>query len=112
MDAARLFYTGVYGSWSGPLLTAIAVMFVFALLTQGSAWMIADDRDAAAVFGVVLTVAITTLMLSYLTLRALLVRRLRHPRADRPYRARAGLDRRGPRRSGRRAMTAGPLGGA
>lgn len=137
MDAAHLVYTDVYGSWSGPLLTATAVMFVFALLTQGSAWMIVSDRmqamaaadggffsrslgafhprlstpvrmnvlsgltatvfmiasmtlihgNAAAVFGVVLTVAITTLLLSYLTVvPALLVLRLRHPQVDRPYR--------------------------
>ncbi|MFJ5310046.1 APC family permease [Streptomyces sp. NPDC088350] len=137
MDAARLVYTDVYGGWSGPLLTVTAVMFVFALLTQGSAWMIVSDRmqamaaadggffrpslgafhprlhtpvrmnlvsgitataftiaamtlvhgDAAAVFGVVLTVAITTLLLSYLTVvPALLLLRLRHPDVVRPYR--------------------------
>ncbi|WP_258053011.1 APC family permease [Streptomyces sp. Ru73] len=136
MDAARLVF-GVYGAWSGPLLTTTAVLFVFALLTQGSAWMIVSDRmqamtaadggffrrglgafhprlgtpvrmnllsgitatlfmvaamnlaagDAAAVFGVVLTVAITTLLLSYLVIVPALIRlRLRRPEAPRPYR--------------------------
>ncbi|MFE2188520.1 APC family permease [Streptomyces sp. NPDC059455] len=137
MDAARLVYTGVYGGWTEPLLTATAVLFVFALLTQGSAWMIVSDRmqamaaadggffsrglgafhsrlstpvrmnllsgitatafmiaamtlvhgSAAAVFNVVLTVAITTLLLSYLTVvPALLILRVRHPQVARPYR--------------------------
>ncbi|MER7394329.1 APC family permease [Streptomyces sp. NPDC000151] len=135
MDAARLVF-GVYGGWSGPLLTTAAVLFVFALLTQGSAWMIVSDRmqamtaadggffsrglgafherlgtpvrmnllsgitatlfmvaamhlasgDAAAVFGVVLTVAITTLLLSYLVIVPSLIRlRLRRAEVPRPY---------------------------
>ncbi|MET9532236.1 MULTISPECIES: APC family permease [unclassified Streptomyces] len=135
MEAAALVF-GVYGSWSGPLLTAAGVMFAFALLTQGSAWMIVSDRmqamaaadggffgrslgafhrglgtpvrmnllsgitatffmiaatnlvrgDSAAVFGVVLTVAITTLLLSYLVVvPALVTLRHRHREAPRPY---------------------------
>ncbi|GAA3478457.1 APC family permease [Streptomyces yanii] len=136
MEGARLVF-GVYGSASGAVLTTVAVMFVFALLTQGSAWMIVSDRmqamaaadggffsrslgafhpklgtpvrtnllsgviatlfmlvamrlaagDAAAVFGVVLTVAVTTLLLSYLmVVPALVVLRLRHTDEPRPYR--------------------------
>ncbi|MFE4952699.1 APC family permease [Streptomyces sp. NPDC056653] len=136
MEGARLVF-GVYGSASGTVLTTVAVMFVFALLTQGSAWMIVSDRmqamaaadggffsrslgafhpklgtpvrtnllsgliatlfmlvamrlaagDAAAVFGVVLTVAVTTLLLSYLmVVPALVVLRLRHADVPRPYR--------------------------
>ncbi|MFF3504333.1 APC family permease [Streptomyces sp. NPDC003247] len=136
MEGARLVF-GVYGGASGPLLTLTAVMFVFALLTQGSAWMIVSDRmqamaaadgafftrslgafhpglgtpvrtnllsgavatvfmltamqladgDAGAVFAVVLTVAVTTLLLSYLVVvPALVVLRLRRPDTPRPYR--------------------------
>ncbi|MCF3142219.1 APC family permease [Streptomyces platensis] len=135
MDAARLVF-GIYGDGREPVLTFVAVLFVVALLTQGSAWMIVADRmqamaaadggffsrglgafhprlgtpvrmnllsgvtatvfmaaamnlakgDAAAVFGVVLTVAITTLLLSYLAVvPALLVLRLRHREVPRPY---------------------------
>ncbi|MFD0166685.1 APC family permease [Streptomyces decoyicus] len=135
MDAARLVF-GIYGSWRGPLLTGVAVLFVVALLTQGSAWMIVADRmqamaaadggffspglgafhprlgtpvrmnllsgvtatafmaaamhlangDASAVFGVVLAVAITTLLLSYLAVvPSLLALRLRHREVPRPY---------------------------
>lgn len=137
MDAARLVF-GVYGSWGGPLLTTAAVMFVFALLTQGSAWMIVSDRmqamvaadggffsrglgafherlgtpvrmnllsgvtatvfmlaamnlagggGAGAVFGVILTVAVTTLLLSYLVVvPALVALRRRDRQTVRPYR--------------------------
>ncbi|WP_346010744.1 APC family permease [Streptomyces sp. SID5910] len=136
MEGARLVF-GVYGPAAGPLLKATAVMFVFALLTQGSAWMIVSDRmqamaaadggfftralgvfhprlgtpvrtnllsgavatvfmlaamrladgDAADVFAVVLTVAVTTLLLSYLVIvPALVVLRLRRPDVPRPYR--------------------------
>ncbi|WP_371105930.1 MULTISPECIES: APC family permease [Streptomyces] len=136
MEGARLVFS-VYGGASGPLLTLTAVMFVFALLTQGSAWMIVSDRmqamaaadggfftrslgafhpglgtpvrtnllsgavatvfmlaamqladgDAGAVFTVVLTVAVTTLLLSYLVvIPALVVLRLRRPDVVRPYR--------------------------
>lgn len=136
MEAARLVF-GIYGSWRGPLLSFVAVLFALSLLTQGSAWMIVADRmqamaaadggfftralgafhprlgtpvrmnllsgvtatvfmaaamnlangDASAIFGVVLTVAITTLLLSYLAvIPALLALRLRHQAAPRPYR--------------------------
>ncbi|WP_324785198.1 APC family permease [Streptomyces sp. H51] len=136
MEGARLVFD-IYGGAGGPLLTLTAVMFVFALLTQGSAWMIVSDRmqamaaadggffsrslgafhprlgtpvrtnllsgvvatlfmlaamrladgDAAAVFSVVLTVAVTTLLLSYLVIvPALVVLRLRRPEVRRPYR--------------------------
>ncbi|MEV0374612.1 APC family permease [Streptomyces sp. NPDC050636] len=135
MDAAGLVFE-VYGDWRGPVLTGTAVLFVFALLTQGSAWMIVVDRmqamaasdggffsrwlgefharlgtpvrmnvlsgltatafmvaamnlasgDASDTFAVVLTVAITTLLLSYLAIiPALLALRLRHPETHRPY---------------------------
>ncbi|MGW0732322.1 APC family permease [Streptomyces sp. NPDC002851] len=135
MEGARLVF-GVYGDAAGPLLTLTATMFVFALLTQGSAWMIVSDRmqamaaadggfftralgafhprlgtpvrtnllsgavatvfmlaamhlvdgDTGAVFTVVLTVAVTTLLLSYLVIvPALVVLRLRRPDVTRPY---------------------------
>ncbi|MFD8545940.1 APC family permease [Streptomyces sp. NPDC059649] len=135
MEAARLVF-GIYGSWRGPLLSFVAVLFALSLLTQGSAWMIVADRmqamaaadggfftralgafhprlgtpvrmnllsgvtatvfmaasmnlangDASAIFGVVLTVAITTLLLSYIAvIPALLALRLRHRAAPRPY---------------------------
>ncbi|MCG7205074.1 APC family permease [Streptomyces arenae] len=135
MEGARLVF-GVYGAASGPLLTCAGVMFAFALLTQGSAWMIVSDRmqamaaadggffsrslgafhprlgtpvrtnllsgavatvfmlaamqladgDAGAVFAVVLTVAVTTLLLSYLVIiPALVALRIRRPDITRPY---------------------------
>lgn len=135
MEGARLVF-GVYGGASRFLLTLMAVMFVFALLAQGSAWMIVSDRmqamaaadggffsrslgafhprlgtpvrtnllsgavatafmlaatrladgDAGAVFAVVLTVAVTTLLLSYLVIvPALVVLRLRRPDVRRPW---------------------------
>ncbi|MFF7140611.1 APC family permease [Streptomyces nodosus] len=140
MEGARLVFD-VYGAAAGPLLTLTAVMFVFALLTQGSAWMIVSDRmqamaaadggffsrglgafhprlgtpvrtnllsgavatlfmlaamqladgNAAAVFSVVLTVAVTTLLLSYLVIiPSLVLLRLRRPDAVRPYRVPCG----------------------
>lgn len=46
LDAASVVFS-VYGSGSGAMLTAAAVMFAFALLTQGSAWMIVSDRMQA-----------------------------------------------------------------
>lgn len=135
MEGAQTIFT-IYGGASGGLLKMTALLFVFALLTQGSAWMIVSDRmqamaaadggffsrklgafhpglgtpvrtnllsgaiatvfmvaamrladgDAAAVFSVVLTVAVTTLLLSYLTvIPALAVLRLRHRDVPRPY---------------------------
>lgn len=141
MEAARLVFD-IYGSWSQPLLTTAALMFVFALLTQGSAWMIVSDRmqamvaaegdffsralgafhprlgtpvrmnllsgvtatafmsaamalahqgDADAVFAVVLTVAVTTLLLSYLVIvPALVALRRKRPEVPRPYRVPGG----------------------
>ncbi|MFJ8545926.1 APC family permease [Streptomyces sp. NPDC093586] len=136
MEGARLVF-GVYGGAAGALLKITAVMFVFALLTQGSAWMIVSDRmqamaaadggffsrglgafhprlgtpvrtnllsgavatvfmlvamrvadgDAGAVFAVVLTVAVTTLLLSYLVvIPALVALRIRRADVPRPYR--------------------------
>ncbi|MGW8374893.1 APC family permease [Streptomyces sp. ODS28] len=137
MEAASQVFA-VYGAWRGPLLVTAAVLFVFALLTQGSAWMIVSDRmqamvaaeggffaralgafhprlgtpvrmnllsgvtatvfmlaamnltgsgDTAAVFGVVLTVAVTTLLLSYLVVVPALVALRRRDRTTvRPYR--------------------------
>ncbi|MFJ8794488.1 APC family permease [Streptomyces sp. NPDC102462] len=136
MEGARLVF-GIYGGASSTVLTLTAVLFVFALLTQGSAWMIVSDRmqamaaadggfftrslgafharlgtpvrtnllsgavatvfmlaamqladgDAGAVFAVVLTVAVTTLLLAYLVIiPALVVLRLRRPDVARPYR--------------------------
>ncbi|MGW0813082.1 APC family permease [Streptomyces viridiviolaceus] len=136
MEGARLVF-GVYGGAAAPVLKATAVMFVLALLTQGSAWMIVSDRmqamaaadggffrralgafhprlgtpvrtnllsgavatvfmlaamqladgDAADVFAVVLTVAVTTLLLSYLVVvPSLVVLRIRRPDVPRPYR--------------------------
>ncbi|WP_246236098.1 APC family permease [Streptomyces boluensis] len=135
MEGARHVF-GIYGAAAGPLLTLTAVAFVFALLTQGSAWMIVSDRmqamaaadggsfsrslgafhprlgtpvrtnllsgvvatvfmlaamqladgDAGAVFAVVLTVAVTTLLLSYLVIvPSLVLLRLRRPEVPRPY---------------------------
>lgn len=46
MDAARLVF-GIYGDGREPVLTFVAVLFVVALLTQGSAWMIVADRMQA-----------------------------------------------------------------
>ncbi|TJZ59272.1 APC family permease [Streptomyces piniterrae] len=135
LDAAGLVFD-VYGEWREPLLTCTGVLFVVALLTQGSAWMIVVDRmqamaasdggffsgrlgvfharlgtpvrmnvlsgltatvfmvaamhlasgGASDTFEVVLSVAITTLLLSYLTIvPALLVLRVRLPEVHRPY---------------------------
>ncbi len=117
MQAIEVSY-GVFGPLAGPLLTLTAVAFVYALLTQGSAWMMATDRmqavaaadgafftrrlgefserlgtpvrmnlvsgvvstvflvlatvlvhgTAAAVFGVVLTQAVSTLLISYVVI--------------------------------------------
>ncbi|MEY9844405.1 APC family permease [Streptacidiphilus sp. MAP5-3] len=136
LDAASLVF-GSYGSAGHALLTVVAVLFVFVLMTQGSAWMIVSDRmqamaaadggffsrglgafhprlgtpvrmnlvsgvtatvfmlaatllvqgTAAADFKVVLTVAVTTLLLSYLAvIPALGALRRNHPEVQRPYR--------------------------
>jgi len=69
-------------------------MFCLVLLTQGSAWMIVSDRMqamAAADFAVVLTVAVTTLLLSCLVIvPALGTLRKRHPEVLRAYRVPGG----------------------
>jgi amino acid transporter len=136
LDAASLVF-GSYGGAGHALLTATSVLFVFVLMTQGSAWMIVSDRmqamaaadggffsralgafhprlgtpvrmnlvsgftatafmlaatllvngSTAAVFKVVLTVAVTTLLLSYLAvIPALGALRRNHPEVERPYR--------------------------
>jgi amino acid transporter len=126
------------------MLQVTAALFIFVLLNQGSAWMIASDRiqaiagadgtfprffgvfhptlgtpvrvnllsgvvatafcvtatvlvhgSTAAVFTVVLSIAVSTLLLSYLVIFPAVVRlRRRYPALDRPYRipgGRAGL---------------------
>jgi amino acid transporter len=133
-----------YGIWGGaaePLVTLTALGFVFALLTQGSAWMIATDRmqavaaadgaffggylgvfsrrlgtpvrmnvvsgimstvflvaamtlvdgAAASVFAVVLTVAISTLLISYVIIVPAVIRlRLSRPEVHRAFRVPGG----------------------
>ena len=130
----------VYGGAAAPMMVVTALLFIFVVLTQGSAWMIASDRvqasaaadgafpryfgafsarfgtpvrmnllsgviatvftiaasllvsgSAASVFQVVLTVAITTLLLSYLIIFPTIVRlRQRFPDVDRPYQVPGG----------------------
>lgn len=130
----------VYGGAADALVTTVAAVFVFVLLTQGTAWMIASDRvqavagtdaafprtfgvfheklgtpvrvnllsgvvatafmlvamqltdgDGAAVFAVVLTIAITTLLLSYLLIFPTVLRlRTRYADVERPYRVPGG----------------------
>ncbi|WP_232248415.1 APC family permease [Streptacidiphilus rugosus] len=46
LDAASLVF-GSYGGAGHALLTATSVLFVFVLMTQGSAWMIVSDRMQA-----------------------------------------------------------------
>ena len=143
LDAFREVFT-VYGIASGPVMFVAGLLFVFVVLTQASAWMIASDRvqaaagadgaffryfgtfssrlgtpvrmnllsgivatvfcvtatlllkgSTAAVFTVVLTVAISTLLLSYLVIfPTVIVLRRKYPDVERPYRVpggRAGL---------------------
>jgi Amino acid transporters len=130
----------VYGPASGPLMFVAAVLFVFVVLTQASAWMIASDRvqaaagadgaffrffgkfsprlgtpvrmnllsgivatvfcvaatmllngSSAAVFTVVLTVAISTLLLSYLIIfPSIITLRRKYPDVPRPFRVPGG----------------------
>lgn len=130
----------VYGSAARPLLMFVALVFIFVVLTQGAAWMVASDRvqaaagadgafprffgvfhrrlgtpvrvnlmsgvvasaftvaatllvhgTAAALFTVVLTMAITTLLLSYLLIfPAIVTLRRKHPDVRRPYRVPGG----------------------
>lgn len=143
LDAFRDVFS-VYGVASGPIMFVAALLFVFVVLTQASAWMIASDRvqaaagadgaffayfgkfsarlgtpvrmnllsgivasvfcvaatlllgsSTAAVFTVVLTVAISTLLLSYLLIfPTIIALRRKHPGIERPFRVpggRAGL---------------------
>ena len=139
LDAVSEVFT-VFGPAGTPMLTITAVLFIFVILGQASAWMIASDRvqasasadgsffyyfgkfssrlgtpvrmnmlsgiiataftiaatellqgSGASVFTVVLTVAVTTLLLSYLFIFPTVVR-LRHllPKVERPYRVPGG----------------------
>jgi len=131
---------GVYGPAAHVLLRITAALFIFVLLNQGSAWMIASDRvqaiagadgtfprffgvfhptlgtpvrvnllsgvvatafcvaatvfvqgSTAAVFTVVLSIAVSTLLLSYLVIFPTVVRlRRSYPAVDRPYRVPGG----------------------
>ncbi|MEJ3405365.1 APC family permease [Rathayibacter sp. YIM 133350] len=143
LDAFREVFT-VYGLASGPVMFIAGLLFVFVVLTQASAWMIASDRVQAAagadgaffryfgvfsarfgtpvrmnllsgiiasvfcvaatvllegstadVFSVVLIIAISTLLLSYLVIfPTVLVLRRRFADVERPFRVpggRAGL---------------------
>ncbi|GAA4477816.1 APC family permease [Microbacterium panaciterrae] len=139
LDAFKEVFT-VYGAASGPLMWIAAALFVFVVLTQASAWMIASDRvqaaagadgaffryfgkfsdrfgtpvrmnllsgvvatvfcvaatlllngSAAAAFTVVLTVAISTLLLSYLLIfPTVIVLRRKYPDVPRPFRVPGG----------------------
>jgi glutamate:GABA antiporter len=134
MQAIEVSYA-VFGPAAGPLLTLTGIAFVYALLTQGSAWMIATDRmqavaaadgafftaklgefsarlgtpvrmnvlsgvvstvflvaatllvhgTAAAVFGVVLTQAVSTLLISYVVIVPAMIRLRRVDDVPRPY---------------------------
>ena len=139
MDAVGTVF-GVYGSAAHAMVEATALLFVFVLLNQGSAWMIASDRvqavagadgtfpryfgvfhptlgtpvrvnllsgtvatvfcvaatslvhgSDAAVFSVVLNIAVDTLLLSYLLIFPAALRlRSRYPSVHRPYRVPGG----------------------
>ncbi|MDL9981289.1 APC family permease [Microbacterium sp. ASV49] len=130
----------VYGPAAGPLMWIAAVVFIFVVLTQASAWMIASDRvqaaaaadgvffryfgkfsdrlgtpvrmnllsgivatvfcvaatmlldgSTSAVFTVVLTVAISTLLLSYLVIfPTVIALRRKFPEVQRPFRIPGG----------------------
>ena len=140
MSTIEIAY-GVWGGAAHPLVAITALAFIFALLTQGSAWMMATDRmqavaaadgaffggylgvfserlgtpvrmnlvsgivstifllaamtlvhgTAASVFAVVLTVAISTLLISYVIILPAVIRlRTRHGDVPRPYRVPGG----------------------
>ncbi|WP_432542647.1 APC family permease [Kineococcus sp. SYSU DK002] len=139
MQALEQSYS-VFGPASGPLLTITGLAFVYALMTQGSAWMIATDRmqavaagdgafftralgefsarlgtpvrmnvlsglvatvflvaatllvegTAAAVFGVVLTQAVSTLLISYVVILPAMIRLRLVDDVPRPYRVPGG----------------------
>lgn len=130
----------VYGVASGPVMFVAGLLFVFVVLSQASAWMIASDRvqaaagadgaffryfgkfsprfgtpvrmnllsgivatvfcvtatlllkgSTAAVFTVVLTVAISTLLLSYLVIfPTIIALRRKYPDVQRPFRVPGG----------------------
>lgn len=143
LDAVATVFT-IYGGAGDALLKITAFVFVFTLLNQGAAWMIASDRvqamagidaafpryfgqfhprlqtplrvnmlsgvvatifcvvatsivngSAADVFTVVLTIAVTTLLISYLFIMpSVWALRTRQPDVERPFRVpggRAGL---------------------
>lgn len=140
MGAVETVYT-VFGSAGSTLLTITALLFVYALVNQGSSWMIATDRiqamaaadgtffggyfgefnaklgtplrvnmmsgvmstifviaatklvegDAAALFSVVLFCAVSTLLVSYLTIVPALMKLKRiYPDVQRAYTAPGG----------------------
>lgn len=139
LDAVGTVF-GVYGAAAHTLVKITAALFIFVLLNQGSAWMIASDRvqaiagadgtfprffgvfhptlgtpvrvnllsgvvatafciaattlvhgSTAAVFTVVLSIAVSTLLLSYLVIFPAVVRlRRRYPAVPRPYRIPGG----------------------
>jgi amino acid transporter len=139
MDAVGAVFS-VYGSSAHTIVVVTALLFVFVLLNQGSAWMIASDRvqaiagadgtfprffgvfhptlgtpvrvnmlsgvvatvfcvaatslvqgSDAAVFSVVLSIAVDTLLLSYLLIFPAALRlRTRYPSVHRPYRVPGG----------------------
>jgi glutamate:GABA antiporter len=140
MDAVATVFS-VYGAAGPVLLDVVALAFVFALLNQGSAWMMVCDRiqaiaaadgaffggyfgefskrlgtpvrinllsgvlatafmlaamtfvsgSSAAIFGVVLTIAITTLLISYLLILPATMRlATKHAHVRRPYRVPGG----------------------
>ncbi|MDQ4214549.1 APC family permease [Microbacterium capsulatum] len=139
LDAFKEVFT-VYGAAAQPLMVVAGILFVFVVLTQASAWMIASDRvqaaagadgaffryfgtfskrfgtpvrmnmlsgiiatvfcvaatlllkgGTAAVFTVVLTVAISTLLLSYLVIfPTVIALRRKYPDVPRPFRIPGG----------------------
>jgi glutamate:GABA antiporter len=140
IDAIQTVF-GVYGGASGALFTAMALLFIFTLMTSGAVWMIGSDRIQAAAaydgafpgffgvfnarlgtpvrvnvlsgivasaftiaainllhnqstksaFQVVLTIAISTTLISYLWIfPAAAVLRHKYPDVHRPYRVPGG----------------------
>jgi amino acid transporter len=135
LDAVGTVYS-VYGGAADAMLKATAVVFVYVLMSQGSAWMIISDRmqamtaadgsffggffghfhpglgtpvrvnilsgvvstsfmlvamqvtgSGASIFGVVLTISISTFLLSYLLIIPAAIRlRTRYPERPRPFR--------------------------
>lgn len=134
LDAVKTVYS-VYGGAAGPLLKITAIVVVYVLTSQGSAWMIISDRMQAmtaadgsffggffgrfhpglgtpvrvnmlsgvtatvfmfaamlvsgkggAIFGVVLTISISTFLLAYLIVIPAAIRlRTKYPDQPRPY---------------------------